>query len=408
MTDFEKLNSMKSSTVDLTGQKSASFSADAPKKKNKTALKIFSFLLAGILLFTLGFSASALIEMNRPKAAVSIPNVNPPKLNVATTVGELSGNNKIVDIVKEVGPSVVNINIKVPMRDFFNNLFLAEGAGSGVIIAQDSTYVYIMTNAHVVKNAKELVVSFADGTEALAQVKGVDSQTDLAVIQIEKSALSAKTNIKVAVLSDSDQIQVGETAIAIGNALGYNNTVTVGVVSALNRELQVDQNRTFSLIQTDAAINPGNSGGALVNIKGEVIGINTVKITETNVEGFGFAIPSNSAKPIIQALLEKGFVERPYLGIRGGDVTEAAAQLYDLPIGIYVAAVEPNSPAAAAGLLEKDIIVGFNGKTTYKMEDLKAQLATMKIGQKIEMKVLREGQKLTLSVTIQSRGDGPY
>lgn len=400
MTEFEKLNSMKSGTI--TFDTSPKKEKPVAKKNRHMGLKIFAGVLSLALMFSLGFGVNELFRLvSKPNSSISVSKI--PEVSLQATAIPNTADNSIVSIVKEVGPSVVNITTKVQVRDFFNNLYYTDGAGSGVVIGQDSETLFVMTNAHVVNNAKELLVTFSDGNEVMATIKGVDSETDLAVIQISKKEIPPQTTIKIASLGDSDALQVGETAIAIGNALGYNNTVTVGVISALNRELKVDSSRTFTLIQTDAAINPGNSGGALVNIQGQVIGINTVKITQNDVEGFGFSIPSNSAKPIIDSLLQKGYVERPYLGISGVDITEMKSELYDLPIGIYVAEVEENSSADVAGIQPKDILVSFNGKTIFTMTDLKTELGTLNVGDQVEIKLIRNNEKISMTVTLQNR-----
>ncbi len=210
-------------------------------------------------------------------------------------------------------------------------------------------------------------------------------------------------NLKPAVFGNSDTLEVGELAVAIGNPLGYNRTVTVGVVSALNRELQVSANK-FTLIQTDAAINPGNSGGALVNGNGEVIGINTVKISDTQVEGIGFAIPINSAKPIVDQLLTNGYVSRPYLGVSGRNIDEQLSELYELPIGVYVAQVIPNSAADDAGLEKGDVIISFDGHKVNDMEHLIDLIKGKKVGDKIEVKLVRNGtEKLVKTVELKEK-----
>jgi len=402
MTEYEKLNSIKTGEIVINKHSTTSQSEKEHNKKTKSK-RFIGFGLCLILIFAFGFGTGQLYpSLFENKSFENISQQNNPiqDVNIINTASLVS-NNSIVDIVKEVGPSVVNITTKVAVRDFFNNTYLSDGAGSGVIIEQDNENIYIMTNAHVINNTKELLVTLSNGEEIPAIVKGADTQTDLAVIQIKKNDVKDLSYIKISKLGDSDNIQVGETAIAMGNALGYNNTVTVGVVSALNRQVTVDQ-KTLTLIQTDAAINPGNSGGALVNIYGEVIGINSVKITERDVEGFGFAIPINNAKPIIESLLKNGYVERPYLGIQGVDVTKAKSELTDLPVGIFVSYVEPDSAAYFAGIKERDIIISLDDKITYTMEELKKLIDSHSVGDTVKIKIIRNNKKLSLNAKLQN------
>jgi len=402
MTEYEKLNSIKTGEIVINKHSTTSQSEKEHNKKTKSK-QFIGFSLCLILIFAFGFGTGQLYpSLFENKSFENISQQNNPiqDVNIINTASLVS-NNSIVDIVKEVGPSVVNITTKVAVRDFFNNTYLSDGAGSGVIIEQDNENIYIMTNAHVINNTKELLVTLSNGEEIPAIVKGADTQTDLAVIQIKKNDVKDLSYIKISKLGDSDNIQVGETAIAMGNALGYNNTVTVGVVSALNRQVTVDQ-KTLTLIQTDAAINPGNSGGALVNIYGEVIGINSVKITERDVEGFGFAIPINNAKPIIESLLKNGYVERPYLGIQGVDVTKAKSELTDLPVGIFVSYVEPDSAAYFAGIKERDIIISLDDKITYTMEELKKLIDSHSVGDTVKIKIIRNNKKLSLNAKLQN------
>lgn len=402
MTEYEKLNSIKTGEIVINKHSTTSQNEKEHNKKTKPK-RFIGFGLCLILIFAFGFGTGQLYpSLFENKSFENISQQNNPiqDVNIINTASLVS-NNSIVDIVKEVGPSVVNITTKVAVRDFFNNTYLSDGAGSGVIIEQDNENIYIMTNAHVINNTKELLVTLSNGEEIPAIVKGADTQTDLAVIQIKKNDVKDLSYIKISKLGNSDNIQVGETAIAMGNALGYNNTVTVGVVSALNRQVTVDQ-KTLTLIQTDAAINPGNSGGALVNIYGEVIGINSVKITERDVEGFGFAIPINNAKPIIESLLKNGYVERPYLGIQGVDVTKAKSELTDLPVGIFVSYVEPDSAAYFAGIKERDIIISLDDKITYTMEELKKLIDSHSVGDTVKIKIIRNNKKLSLNAKLQN------
>lgn len=308
----------------------------------------------------------------------------------------------IVDIVDSVGPSVVAITSKVAYQDYFNNVSYESGSGSGVIFKIDAQNVYILTNNHVIDNAEELVVELKKDSFANATIVGRDKSTDIAIIKVAVKDINGATakNLKTAVFGNSDNVKVGQTAIAIGNPLGYNNSVTVGVISALDRELK-SQN-SLKLIQTDAAINPGNSGGALVNGQGEVIGINSIKIANEEVEGIGFAIPINAIKPLIEEILSKGYISRPYLGIYGADVSKEAAELYEVPTGVLVRNVVEGSGAANGGLKAGDIIISINDSRINSMTDLSTVIGKFKVGETVKVKVVRDQAKqLTLSVKLQ-------
>ncbi len=323
------------------------------------------------------------------------------------TMATFNKNDKdIVDIVESVGPSVVAITSKVAYQDYFNNVSYQEGAGSGVIFKMDRENVYILTNNHVIDNAKELVVELKKNIYANAQLVGRDKSTDVAIIKVSLKDVESTTanSLRTAVFGNSDSIKVGETAVAIGNPLGYSNSVTVGVISALDRELK-SQN-SLKLIQTDAAINPGNSGGALVNGKGEVIGINSIKISNEEVEGIGFAIPIDAIKPLIEEILTKGYIARPYLGIYGADVSKEAAELYEIPTGVLVRSVVENSGAARSGLAAGDIIISINDTRINSMADISSLLAKLKVGETVKVKVVRDQSKqLTLSIKLQNSNE---
>ncbi len=308
--------------------------------------------------------------------------------SVSTT--EASG---VSDIVDQVMPSIVAVNttIQSTTTDFFGRQYTQEGsgAGSGIIISQDNNTLYIMTNNHVIADATKVSVQFSDGKSADATVKGSVEDADIAVLTVDMSSLSSDTKnaIKVAVMGDSDNLKAGESAIAIGNALGYGQSVTTGVISAAAREVQLTD-KTMTLVQTSAAINPGNSGGALLNGKGEVIGVNTVKFSDTEVEGMGYAIPINdavkTAKGIIDGTItEKTEDETPYLGIMGGTISSEAAKEYGAPEGVYVSSVEQGSAAARAGLSAGCIITKFNGTQISSMEDLQAEIEKCKPGDSV-------------------------
>ena len=305
-------------------------------------------------------------------------------------------NTPIVAAAKKVGPAVVGITNKAYVRDFFNRVQLAErGTGSGVIYDKAG---YIATNNHVVEGASEIIVSLPDGRTFKGKVLGADAVTDLAVVKIDAD------NLPVAEFGDSDSLQVGEPAIAIGNPLGmeFRGSVTAGVISALNRSIEIGE-RKFNLIQTDAAINPGNSGGALVNADGEVVGINSAKIAVSGVEGIGFAIPVNTAKPILEELSHKGRVARPYLGasLMDKDIAQRYGFEIDLHGGIYLVKVVAGSPAAKAGIRPGDIILSFNGSKVSSAVDLRKKLSECKVGDRVDVQIWRNDQTQNVIVVLE-------
>ncbi|MDR1531850.1 MAG: trypsin-like peptidase domain-containing protein [Clostridiales bacterium] len=316
---------------------------------------------------------------------------------------------EFANIIDKVEPSVVCITYEAQMAQggFFGmQPQPVSGAGSGIIFHQDSEKVYIATNQHVVSGANSVQVSVSGSELVPARLVGQDAQADLAVISISKADLSAAgvTTVVPADFGDSDKVRVGEPVLAIGNALGEGNTATNGIISAKDKQITID-NRDLTVFQTNAAINPGNSGGPLVNMSGEVIGINTAKLSESSVEGMGYSITSNKAKPIIEELMNQ--VNRPFLGIQGMDITEQVASLYSLPqMGVIVESVFPGTSAEEAGIKRADIITSFNGKSVLTMEQLSAFIKECAIGDKVEIKLLREGtEALTVTATLQRYGD---
>ena len=334
------------------------------------------------------------------------------------------GTMDVTDIVKSAMPSIVSITSKsVQEVENYFGMFggrnsiqqqEVESAGSGIIIGKNDSELLIATNNHVIDGAETVSVSFVDNETYEATIKGTDSDKDLAVVAVPLSSISSDTmsKISVATIGDSSKLEVGEQVVAIGNALGYGQSVTGGYISALNRQVSVSDsstgtNYTAELIQTDAAINPGNSGGALLNAKGEVIGINSVKYSDTSVEGIGYAIPINTAAPIIQDLITKEKVdasESAYLGIAGVDVTSDVAKTYNMPTGVYVAQVVEGSAAEQAGIVSVDIITEFDGKTITSMEGLSGTLEYYKAGTTVDVTVMRnangEYTEQTISVTL--------
>ena len=311
-----------------------------------------------------------------------------------------SVDNPVIAIAENVGPSIVGVKVNYVSENIFGSLSEADEEGSGIIYKEDG---YIITNYHVIESAinnstAKVIVTFPNSEEEIeATIVGGDKTTDLAVIKIEKSGLTA------AKIGKSSDLKVGELAVAIGNPLGqeFAGSVTVGYISALNRTINTD-GRTYKLVQTDAAINPGNSGGALVNSKGEVIGINTVKIGATEVEGLGFAIPTDDAITIIDELISKGKIERPYIGIAGIDIDESTAKRNNLSTGIYVAQVIASAPASKSGIQKGDIIIAVDGQEIKTMEKLNEYKNTKKIGDKIKIKIIRASKEEEIEVTLES------
>lgn len=313
----------------------------------------------------------------------------------------------VSNIVEKAMPSVVAITntMLYQQETWFGQRQTVEvpSSGSGIIIGQNDDELLIVTNNHVVQDSTDLAVTFIDNSQVKAAIKGTDSENDLAVIAVPLGNIESDTmsQIKVATMGDSDALKVGEGVIAIGNALGYGQSVTVGYVSALDREIRTEDQTVKNLLQTDAAINPGNSGGALLNMKGEVIAINAAKYSSTEVEGMGYAIPISKAKDIINELMNlktRVLVDEAnqgYLGIQGQNIDETAATMYGMPRGIYVYKIVEDGAAAASDLKEKDIITKFDGQTVRTMANLK------------EMLTYYEGGS-TVTLTVQSLEDGQY
>lgn len=325
----------------------------------------------------------------------------------------------VSDIAANVMPSLVSItNTGVQeMQNLFGQTmaYESQSSGTGIIIGQTDTELLIVTNNHVVNSAQVLSVGFADETACEAKVKGTDRDRDLAVIAVKMEDISKETREKIRVieLGRSSELQVGEQVIAIGNALGYGQSVTTGIVSALNRQVTVDDS-TNTLIQTDAAINPGNSGGALLNRKGQLVGINSAKYSDTSVEGMGYAIPVDDVVGIIEGLMNRTIREEKvpeekqgFLGITGQDVTLEVSEAYDMPRGIYITSVEEGSAAEKAGLKKGNIIAKFDGASVSSMGELKEQLSYYKEGEEVTFAVwaVENGQyeERTVNVVLGKR-----
>lgn len=331
----------------------------------------------------------------------------------------------VSSIAKNAMPSIVAITNKSvqEVQDYFSMFSRGSGTqeqevesqGSGIIIGQNDSELLIATNNHVVEDADTLSVCFVDDQAYEATVKGTDADNDLAVIAVKLSDISDDTmsQIKIAEIGDSDQLQVGEQVVAIGNALGYGQSVTTGVISALNRKIESSNSEEgTSLIQTDAAINPGNSGGALLNMRGEVIGINSNKIGGSSIEGMGYAIPISTARPIIEDLMERqtrtkySEEERGYLGISCINVTSDLSENFSMPQGIFVAQVYSGTGAEAAGLVRGNIVVAFDGVTVQNQEELTKQMQYYKAGESVEITIMVNSangyQQKNVTVTLSS------
>lgn len=330
----------------------------------------------------------------------------------------------VSQVVEEAMPAVVAVasTAVYQMPDFGFGWFFGGGSqsyevpssGSGIIIGENDTELLIVTNNHVVQDTVSLKITFVDDTAVDAAVKGTDTDTDLAVISVPLDQIPQETKEKIAVarLGDSDGLKVGQGVIAIGNALGYGQSVTVGYVSALNREIKTSDGNTRVLLQTDAAINPGNSGGALLNMKGEVIGINAAKYSSTEVEGIGYAIPVSGVQDILDELMnrktrsEVAEEKRGYLGIQGTTVDEDAAAAFGMPKGVYVYKILKDGAAADSQLREKDIITKLDGMTVKSMQELQKFLKGYETGETIELLVQRQedGQYKEIQIPVTLTG----
>ena len=372
----------------------------APKPKKgymkKVALVVGAAVLCGavggVTMQGTSYLTGKLLGKNTKSTVGTTKTVSNAKLTTSTS----TVTSDVSDIVENTLPSIVSItNMSVQeVQNFFGGISQqeSESAGSGIIISQNDSELLVVTNNHVVEGSDTLTVTFNDGNSVEAQIKGTDSARDLAVVAVPLDKISDDTMnaIKVATLGDSDSLKVGEPAIAIGNALGYGQSVTTGIVSATGRTIDGFDGE---YIQTDAAINPGNSGGALLNANGEVIGINSAKINSSAVEGMGFAIPISDASDVIQNLMNKetrskvSDEERGYLGIKGYDVSEEGAQMYNMPTGVYVKEVMSGGGAEKAGLTKGSIITGFEGSSISGMSSLQEQLQYYKAGEEVTLTV---------------------
>lgn len=337
------------------------------------------------------------------------------KSETSSSSGSSSSSSNVASVVNEVMPSVVSITSTIQSSNYYGfGTQESEGAGSGFIVAKTKDSLMIATNNHVVSDATSLTVGFVDDTTAKATVVGTDSSADLAVISVKIKDIkdSTASKIKVATLGSSDDLKVGEEVVAIGNALGYGQSVTTGVVSAKNREVSLTDG-TMNLLQTDAAINPGNSGGVLINMDGQVVGINNAKLEDTSVEGMGYAIPITTAKTILTDLMNASSVstkDAAFLGVVGRDINESYSSALGIPSGIYVSQVVSGSPAEKAGISAGDVISKFEGNNVSTMSGLKEKLALKKANTKVKITFKRANQsgtyeEKTVTVTLGKKSD---
>lgn len=395
----------------------------APRKKNSWARKAAGITAAAVLFGTVAggvmtgvnYVGARLTELaditaTAPAETEGTTTAQVPETSAASNNGSTTAVSTVTDvssIAEKAMPSLVAINdtMTVEQNNFFGmpQTYQAQSSGSGIIVGQNDTELLIATNNHVVSGATDMKVTFTDSTQVAAAVKGTDSATDLAIIAVKLSDIPSDTmsKIKVATLGNSDNVKVGQQVIAIGNALGYGQSLTVGYISALDREITDENGIQHTYIQTDAAINPGNSGGALLDLNGNVIGINAAKNASTEVEGMGFAIPISKAQEILNNLMTKKTREavdesaQGYLGIQGTNIDANASKEYGMPVGIYVYKIVEGGAAANSDLKEKDIITKFDGQSVTNMEELKQMLTYYEGGS-------------TVSLTVQSLVNGSY
>ncbi|CRZ33347.1 serine protease Do [Herbinix hemicellulosilytica] len=384
---------------------------EKPQKK-KGAKKVFGFLakalLFGILAGATFIGVQFLYYKLNPNAfqnhesyiiGSADGNVR-TKLKVASTdLGKVNSvpESSVMKVAEETLPSIVSITSVSTSTNWFGIEIPSGGSGSGIIVGKDEKELLIATNNHVVDGTDKITVTFIDDTEANAVIKGTDATADLAVLTVDLSELEKSTldAIKVAKLGNSDDVKVGEMAIAIGNAMGYGQSITVGYISAKDRKVEISDNysyKTMVLLQTDAAINPGNSGGALLNVNGEVIGINTVKFADYKVEGMGYAIPISKAIPIINELMSREILapeEQGFLGVTTTDVTEDVSERFRIPVGVYITSVVKGSPAEKAGLKEGDVIKYINDIEITSAVQLKELVSSIRAGTEVEIKYMR-------------------
>lgn len=415
MEENEK-NKTKFKAIPVTG--SSSYNKNEKSQKNKTGfgktviLPFVSGVVGCSVVLGTCFGVPSIRSklINNSSSNISTSNSSSTQSNGYVTQTSLSNySDTAVYAANKILPSIVGIKIEytVNTQSFFgrSSSSTATASGSGIIISDDG---YILTNNHVVSSStsesnsyyqitdagKVTVTLFGDETEYEAKIVGQDEQTDLAVIKIEKTGLTK------AEFADSDSVKVGEFAMAVGNPVNMNSTVTTGIISAVNRKITDSDGKTYTCIQTDAAINSGNSGGALVNSEGKVIGINTLKLSGTGIEGIGFAIPINSTTDITSQLIQYSKVKRPFIGISGIDLNAETAKTYNLVEGVYVKSVEDFSAAEKAGLKAGDVIIEVEGKSIKTMDELNEVKNSHKIGDELKLKINRNGTEKEITLTL--------
>ena len=409
------------------GEGSETKTGTEKKKKQMTLQKKWGMVVAMALVFGL-IAGGTMYGVNA--AANRLYSQNHISQTDTTEASTSESSSGVAQVADNAMPSVVTISTMSveEMRSFFGGTqqYEVEGAGTGVIIGENDTELLIATNNHVVEGASSLSVGFIDESTVSAEIKGTDAENDLAVISVKLSDISTDTmnQIKIASIGDSDELQLGEQVVAIGNALGYGQSVTSGYVSALNRDLSLTDEsgntiNSTGLIQTDAAINPGNSGGALLNMNGELIGINEAKSgttsSGTTVDNIGFAIPINKAQESLQNLMNQETREKvsedqaSYIGIQGASVSSDEQEKFSIPAGVVVASVVEDGPAAQAGIQEGDIITELDGRSVSSIEGLQDTLQYYAAGETVDIVVQRADngsyQEQTLSITLGSAQD---
>lgn len=382
------------------------------KEKNTSFIKnaFVPFLCGGLAsILVMGVSFRVPVIRNTLLGNIQNDNISITSGPVSNTISNVDYSNTSIAVANKILPSIVGISVEYTVNTMFGGSSTAEASGSGIIISEDG---YILTNNHVINSSSSnsnsyyqiteannlKVTLYNDDTKYDAKVIGCDSQTDLAVIKIEKTGLTA------AELGDSDSVQVGEFAMAVGNPLGLQSSISCGIISAKNREVPDSTSNTiYKVIQTDAAINSGNSGGALVNADGKVIGINTLKLAGTGIEGIGFAIPINSTIDVYKELISNGKIARPFIGITGIDLDENTAKKNNLVEGIYVKSVDDFSAAEKGGIQPGDVIIEVDETSVKTMDELNTIKNRHSVGDKLTIKVNRKGKEKNLTLTLQEQ-----
>lgn len=392
----------------------------AKKIAGVAAAAVLFGVIAGGTMFGVNTAGRYLMDQYLPKRETQLTIAQAPTSDQSGESGSsVQTGMDVSEIAANAMPSVVAINNTMLMQQqtWFGPGRTVEvpSSGSGIIVGQNDSELLIVTNNHVVEDSSQLTVTFIDNSQVNATIKGTDADQDLAVIAVSLKDIPAEamSQIKIATLGNSDVLKVGQGVVAIGNALGYGQSVTVGYISALDREVKTDETDVKKLLQTDAAINPGNSGGALLNMRGEVIGINSAKYSSTEVEGMGYAIPVSQVKDIINQLMnrknrtEVAEAQQGYLGIQGQNIDDNAASMYGMPKGIYIYKILENGAASKSDLKEKDIITKFDGQSVRTMAELKDLMKYYRSGETVELTVqsLENGQyeERTVSITLGTR-----